>query len=189
MSGSLYDIIAAAESSGGSNIYGPVTSSGQALGAYQITTGTWNDFAPGAGVSLAQYPNAATAPLSVQTQVASTIPLARWAASTVAAVEQAFGGNINPQETLGQIATELGQSTPSGGASGAPSTAGSYSGTQSGASGGSGSCGLSPGCWLSALGSWAASYATRAGLIVVAIIFMVGAFYLFASRTQIVSET
>jgi hypothetical protein len=42
-----------------------------AQGAYQILQGTWQQWAPNAGVSLQQYPTAGSAPLSVQNQVAS----------------------------------------------------------------------------------------------------------------------
>ena len=48
----------------------------------QITTGTWTDFAPKAGVDLNQYPNPVSAPRGVQIKVASMIPLNRWASST-----------------------------------------------------------------------------------------------------------
>lgn len=60
------------------NQAGPMTSSGQAQGFYQITTGTWNDFAPRAGVDLRQYPTPMSAPFAVQQQVADAIPLGRW---------------------------------------------------------------------------------------------------------------
>ncbi len=50
------------------------------------------------------------------------------------------------------------------------------------------SCGLSPVCWLSAGASFLGGYATRAALIVVGVIFLLGALYLFATRTQAVAQ-
>jgi hypothetical protein len=44
-----------------------------ASGYYQIVNGTWQQYAPQAGVSLAQYPTAMSAPQSVQTQVATVL--------------------------------------------------------------------------------------------------------------------
>lgn len=76
------------------------TSSGQAQGNFQITTGTWNDFAPKAGVNLAQYPTPHSAPWAVQAQVASGIPLGRWDNSTLSAIRNA-GYSVNPNATLG----------------------------------------------------------------------------------------
>jgi hypothetical protein len=172
MSGSLYDIIAGAESSGCSNTNGPFTSSGQAQGCYQITTGTWQQYAPNIGVDLGLYPTAASAPVSVQTQVASSIPLSRWAPSTVQAVENAFGGNVDPSQTLGQIAGGQG---------------GASAGGSAGSSGSSGSSSQAQG-WLSSIGSWVGAYATRGVLIVVAIVLLIGGLFLFASRTQVVQE-
>ena len=78
------------------------TSSGQAQGNLQITTGTWNDFAPKAGVDLKQYPTPQSAPRSVQIQVGNTIPLNRWADTTVQAVLAKYPG-IDTSQTLGAI--------------------------------------------------------------------------------------
>lgn len=79
----MLPFISATESSD-RNITNPTaTSSGRAEGHYQITTGTWKDFAPKAGVSLAEYPTAISAPKSVQAQVAKTIPLRRWDPNTI----------------------------------------------------------------------------------------------------------
>lgn len=46
------------------------------------------------------------------------------------------------------------------------------------------SCGLSPACWLGALGSWAGGLAARAGLILLAVILLLGGIWLLATRTQ-----
>jgi len=78
------------------------TSSGQAQGNAQITTGTWTDFAPKAGVDLKQYPTPMDAPRDVQIKVASVIPLNRWASSTVNAVLAKYPG-IDTSQPLGAI--------------------------------------------------------------------------------------
>ena len=102
------------------------TSSGQAQGYPQITTGTWTDFAPKAGVDLNQYPNPMSAPRDVQIKVASMIPLNRWASSTVNAVLAKYPG-IDTSQTLGQIQSQAinpsgAPTTPAGGPGAAPAT-------------------------------------------------------------------
>lgn len=76
------------------------TSSGQAQGYNQITTGTWRDFAPKAGVDLGKYPNALSAPEDVQNQVASIIPMNRWDPKTLAYLKDQ-GYSVDPTKTLG----------------------------------------------------------------------------------------
>ena len=88
------------------------TSSGQAQGNAQITTGTWADFAPKAGVDLKQYPTPDSAPRDVQIKVASVIPLNRWASSTVNAVLAKYPG-IDTSQPLGVIQSNA--ISPSGG--------------------------------------------------------------------------
>lgn len=96
------------------------TSSGQAQGYFQITTGTWKDFAPQAGIDLRQYPTPMTAadgtpvPYEVQAKVASTIPLKRWDESTVAKM-RATGIPINPNATLGENLSGAGEGFDQGG--------------------------------------------------------------------------
>jgi hypothetical protein len=89
--------------SSGSNVPNThqTTTSGQAQGYDQITTGTWQDFAPAAGVDLGKYPNALSAPQSVQRQVASTIPMHRWDPKTLNGLIKA-GFTVDPNRTLGQ---------------------------------------------------------------------------------------
>ena len=103
LNSSPLDIVLQAES-GDSNINNThaTTSSGQAQGNAQITTGTWNDFAPKAGIDLRQYPTPDSAPRDVQIKVASVIPLNRWASSTVNAVLAKYPG-IDTSQTLGAI--------------------------------------------------------------------------------------
>jgi hypothetical protein len=77
------------------------TSSGQAQGFLQITTGTWADFAPKAGVDLSKYPNPLKAPYAVQAQVAANIPMNRWAPETLNKLQKA-GYTIYPTKTLAE---------------------------------------------------------------------------------------
>ena len=103
LNSSPMDIVLNAES-GNRNVanVNATTSSGQAQGYPQITTGTWTDFAPKAGVDLKQYPTPMDAPRDVQLKVASMIPLNRWAPSTVNAVLAKYPG-IDTSQTLGAI--------------------------------------------------------------------------------------
>ena len=73
------------------------TSSGQAQGYFQITTGTWNDFG---GQQYAPTPLQAT--YAQQAAIAAKIPLKRWDETTVAKMRRASGGNIDPNRTLGE---------------------------------------------------------------------------------------
>lgn len=103
LNSSPLDIILNAES-GNRNINNTTqgTSSGQAQGYAQITAGTWTDFAPKAGVDLKKYPTPDSAPREVQLAVANTIPLNRWASSTVNAVLAKYPG-LDTSKTLGEI--------------------------------------------------------------------------------------
>jgi hypothetical protein len=85
------------------------TTSGQAQGYFQITTGTWRDFAPRAGIDLNQYPNALKAPYEVQAKVAHGIPLKRWDPSTVALM-RATGRPVDPNRTFGENLAMNGES-------------------------------------------------------------------------------
>lgn len=103
LNSSPLDIVLQAES-GDRNINNTTqgTSSGQAQGNLQITTGTWNDFAPKAGVDLKKYPTPDSAPRDVQIAVGNTIPLNRWAQSTVNKVLAQYPG-IDTSQPLGAI--------------------------------------------------------------------------------------
>jgi hypothetical protein len=91
------------------------TSSGQAQGYVQITTGTWRDFAPRAGIDLRKYPTPMKAadgspvPWEVQSRVAGIIPLKRWDESTIAKM-RATGKPIDPNRTLLENLTMNGES-------------------------------------------------------------------------------
>jgi hypothetical protein len=80
------------------------TSSGQAQGYFQITTGTWDEFG---GRQYAPDPLHAT--YAQQAAVASRIPLKRWDPSTIAMM-RATGRPIDPNRTLGENLTASGES-------------------------------------------------------------------------------
>jgi hypothetical protein len=120
LNSSPLDIVLNAES-GDRNINNTrqTTSSGQAQGNAQITTGTWTDFAPKAGVDLKKYPTPDSAPRDVQIAVANQIPLNRWASSTVNAVLAKYPG-IDTSQPLGVIQSNAinppaASTTPAGG--------------------------------------------------------------------------
>lgn len=119
----LLDALLANES-GGRNVANvdQGTSSGQAQGYFQITTGTWNDFG---GQRYA--PNPLAASYDQQADIASRIPLRRWDESTVAKM-RATGLPVDPNRTLGENLAMNGESFASrgGGSDGSP---GSPSGT------------------------------------------------------------
>jgi hypothetical protein len=83
------------------------TSSGRAEGYFQITTGTWREFAQQAGIDLNQYPTPMTAadgspvPYAVQARVAAQIPLKRWDESTIKMM-RGTGRPIDVNRTLGE---------------------------------------------------------------------------------------
>lgn len=75
------------------------TSSGQAQGYFQITTGTWDEFG---GRKYAPTPLGATP--KQQWDIAQRIPLRRWDKSTLAAMRNT-GKVIDPSRTLGENAS------------------------------------------------------------------------------------
>lgn len=72
------------------------TSSGQAQGYFQITTGTWDEFG-GRKYS----PTPMGADYSQQAAIAGQIPMSRWDPKTLAAL-RASGYSVDPSQTLGQ---------------------------------------------------------------------------------------
>ena len=72
-------------------------------GHFQISTPTWRDFAGQAGVDVAQYPNAMSAPREVQARVASVIPFSRFGPRTQQLMHQRFG-DFDPSQTVGTLA-------------------------------------------------------------------------------------
>ena len=107
--------------SGGRNINNTTqgTSSGQAQGFNQITTGTWDEFG---GRKYASNPQAATE--EQQNAVAMQIPLKRWAPETLNYLEKQ-GFKLDRNATLAQnIAANGGGSTAGGGGVGVASATG-----------------------------------------------------------------
>ena len=98
--------------SGGRNISNTHqgTSSGQAQGFNQITTGTWSDFG-----GLKYAPDALHATKEQQNEIASSIPLKRWAPETLNYL-RGQGFKIDPNKTLGENITANGGTTASGNA-------------------------------------------------------------------------
>lgn len=180
MFASLADLVQAFESGGN---YSAVNPNGGASGAYQFVPSSWLRFAGLAGVNTAQYPSAASAPPAVQDQVfaqaVATSGLSSWTCP-----------GCNPQLSAFVSANPDAASLPTfagGGASGTTTAPGGTGGTttaQNIAQPSGASCGLSPTCWLGALGSWAGTIASRAGLILLAIILLIGGVWLLATRTQ-----
>jgi len=84
-----------------------------AQGYFQITGGTWRQFADKAGVDLREYPQPITSPYSVQAKVANVIPLGRWGPSTIAAMRQA-GGKLDLSKSLGENLAANGESLGEG---------------------------------------------------------------------------
>lgn len=89
--------------SGGQNVLTAIQPPGggnTASGLYQIINGTWQQYAPQAGVSLSQYPTAMSAPADVQTQVA-----------TVLYNQQGFGPWSSNTALLNAVAAQGGTTT------------------------------------------------------------------------------
>lgn len=84
------------------------TSSGQAQGFNQITTGTWRDFG---GLKFA--PDALHATKEQQDAIASTIPLKRWAPETLNYLKSQ-GFKLDPDKTLGENVAMNGGTVASG---------------------------------------------------------------------------
>jgi hypothetical protein len=84
------------------------TSSGQAQGYFQITTGTWNEFG---GRKYARNPLGAT--YEQQAEIASRIPLRRWDPTTIALM-RSTGRRIDPNRTLGENLAMNGESFAGG---------------------------------------------------------------------------
>jgi len=109
-----------ANESGGRNVANTTqgTSSGQAQGYFQITTGTWNDFG---GQQFAPTPMQAS--YEQQAAIAAKIPLKRWDESSVTKM-RATGVPIDPNRTLGENLAMNGESFAGGAADGGAATAG-----------------------------------------------------------------
>jgi hypothetical protein len=121
------DALVGQESGGGQNIVSRTDKDSHGLtaaqggnpneisqGYFQIQNhpgGTWTTYGRQAGIDLNKYPTPRSAPLDVQWQVASRIPIGQWGRDTQAILRQKFG-NFDQRMTFGQIATQFG---PAGG--------------------------------------------------------------------------
>lgn len=112
----MWDIMQRVESSNGIDLSEGQTDSGPSQGINQITTDTWKEFARKAGVDTAQYPNAKSAPVTVQNQVAAVIPLGRWGGNTVKAIEAVYGP-LDHSKPFGELAGGLPQGSITAGMS------------------------------------------------------------------------
>lgn len=83
---------------------GPGTKS---QGHFQITTPTWQDFAPKVGVDLSKYPNAMSAPRDVQAVVAEAIPFNRFGPRTQRMMQERYGP-LDGNATIGELAARSG---------------------------------------------------------------------------------
>lgn len=183
----LFQDVITAESGFNPNAYNPASG---ATGIAQFLPST----AANAGYGIAPFdPTNASASLSGAAQYLAALKqrFGSWTGALNAYSGNTGGGSPYPGNS--SISNDLaalegpGGQGGQGGNSAAAIQAGD-AGTSSGAAGGSGSCGLSPGCWLAAIGSWAGNFATRAALVVVAIIFLLGALYLFGTRSETVQS-
>ena len=105
-------------------------------------------------------------------------------ANLPAAIQQYQGGSA-PNAAMSSFLGGLG-----GGATAAPTNAaGNPTAATPQAGTGTATATPSPASWLSSIGSFLGGYATRGALILLAIILLLGAVYLFAERTQSVSQS
>lgn len=144
-----------------------INASGSTAGGYyQIINGTWQQFAPQAGVSLVQYPTAMTAPQDVQTAVATQIYNTQgfqpWASNTrlIAAVN-AQTGTTDVSSSDSAFVTGGGTSSTAGGTAGV-----------SGLVSGGGNTSLPPTAFASSFLPWVWNLIERGGLLLVGFMFI-----------------
>ena len=78
-------------------------------GYFQIQNhpgGTWETYGRQAGIDLNKYPTPRSAPLAVQWQVASRIPIGQWGDDTKALLQRKFG-TFDPKMPFGQVAARF----------------------------------------------------------------------------------
>jgi hypothetical protein len=193
---SLSQLVQTFESQGQYGIYQQQGKS-SASGAYQFLDQTWQHYAGQIGVDTSTYPRAAMAPPNVQdavfAQAVAVNGLGDWTcagcnpklSNYLAANPSAAGLPVLPG---GSPATGISpglasSATPDGGS--APPVSPGASTTAPAGSGAS----LNPASWLPALSDWFASIAGRAGLFILAVIFIIGALLLFGIKSGISIET
>lgn len=190
---SLAELVQHYESGGNYTAQSPTSS---ASGAYQFINSTWLAAARAIGVDTSAYPTAVSAPAAVQdaafNAVVSSRGLADW---TCPNCDPALTNYLSANPSAANLpAFASGTSgTADGGVSVLPPLSGDDQGASVGAGGPSnvtqpgsladkvGSV-LSPAAWLAAIGTWFSSIAPRAVLFVVAVLLLLGAFYLFGTN-------
>lgn len=180
----------------------PAPGSSAASGLFQFVDSTWQRFLIAIGGSVAQYPTAASAPVAVQEavfqQAVQTSGLSSWtcpgcdpaltsyvnANPSVVSSLPILGGSGVPGSTSGVGATT--PVTPSLGGTGASGGTPSEA-TASGAAAQDQGCGpwYFPTTWFCALGGFLGSIAARAGLLILAVVFILGAMVLFGLKSGI----
>lgn len=174
---SLQQLVQHFESGGN---YAAVNPTSSASGAYQFTTPTWQQYAGQIGVNLNQWPTAASAPPQVQDEVfgqaVSSSGLSDWICP---GCDPALTNYLNANPSAANLPTF---------ASGSSSPATSQ-GAQPAAKSASDCSWWNPSCWFTDLGNWLESVAARAGLFILAILFILGAIVLFGIKSGIEIET
>ncbi len=97
------------ESSGNPTATNPAST---ASGLYGFINNTWQLYAPTAGIDISQYPTAASAPASVQTQVAAITPISNW---TCPGCDVGFTNALNANPALASSTPTTDFSTVTGG--------------------------------------------------------------------------
>lgn len=184
--------------------YGAVSATSTASGAYQFTNPTWQQYAGQLGIT--QYPTAASAPAAVQDQVfgqaVSQNGLGDWLCPNCdpglsAAVAQNpsltslptfSGGSSNPATSQGGTTANYGFD-PSTGTYSIPLAPGDTSTESSTTSGATSPNVAGTGGLFNQFTTWLSSIASRAGLFVLAILFIIGALILFGIKSGIDIET
>lgn len=199
---SLADLVSNYESSGNYSAVNPNPAPGSsaASGAYGFVDSTWQRFLAAIGGSLTQYPTAVSAPPAVQDAVfqkaVQTSGLSSW---TCPGCDPALTNYVNANPSLvsslpilsgsgmGGSVSGVGASTPlapsnGSGASGTPSES-----TASGAAANDEGCGpwYYPTTWFCAFGQFLGSIAARASLLILAVVFILGALVLFGLKSGI----
>lgn len=208
---SLQELVQNFESGGN---YAAVSPTSTASGAYQFTNPTWQQYAGQLGIDLTRYPTASSAPASVQDQVfgqavsqnglndwtcpGCDAPLSNYllANPSAANLPTFAGGSSNPATSQGGSwlsnflapGFNYNDTTPQNegvlpqAPAGAPTSGVAQAGAAlSGAGGVSGIFGQ--------FTNWLSSIASRAGLFVLAVLFIIGALVLFGIKSGIEIES
>jgi len=165
---------------------------GTASGLYQFVPSTWRRYLSQLGGDTSLYPTAASAPADVQNQVfaqaVSQRGLGDW---TCPNCDPALNSYLASNPSAASLPVFSGSAQGVSGGAGASGVGDSPLGGDGGASVGAGgpqsvtqtgSLADKAGGWFNALGTWFAKIAPRAVLFVVAVLLLLGAFYLFGTN-------